>query len=38
MYIPAFWAGVIATVLVELLTLFVIGVFKQEEGSEHGED
>ena len=37
MYIPPFWAGVIATLFVELLTVFVAAMFSKEgEDSKNG--
>ena len=38
MYINPFWAGVIATVLAELLTMFVFGLFAKDKEEENGKD
>ena len=38
MYINPFWAGVIATIFAELLTMFVIGMFVKDKEEENGKD
>lgn len=34
MFIPPFWAGVIITVLVELVVLTVAAIFKKDDGGD----